>query len=157
MSELEECIITFLVEETRVNRTRVHLASRLSQDIDMDGDDAVEFFQKFGEKFHVNLTVLWARWDQHFFSGARGSPPGCMVVIVAAAFAGELVHRAVQWIPMWGAAVALFAAFCWGYFKFIYEPYDSRLPITVQDLVEAAASGEWVKDYETSLLFRALQ
>lgn len=67
----------------------------------MDGDDAVEFFEKFGEKFQVDLAALSDQWHEHFRSeGLFRSSPGFMMVT-----------------------------------------------ITVQDLVDAAASGKWVKRY----------
>ena len=111
MTALEEDIIAFVVGQTGMKRNSVHLSSRLAQDIGMDGDDAVEFFEKFGEQFHVDLTALSDQWDDHF--GGEGifrSSPGFMVVT-----------------------------------------------ITVQDLVDAATSGKWVKRYHVlgAELFRS--
>jgi hypothetical protein len=71
MTELEEQITAFIVEETGRKRKRVLLASRLAQDIGMDGDDAVEFFKKFGEKFHVDLTALYGHWGAALLAGRR--------------------------------------------------------------------------------------
>ena len=110
MAQLEEDIIALIADAAGIKRKSLHLSSRLAQDIGMDGDDAVEFFEKFGEEFHVDLTPLHDHWHDHFRSeGLFGSSPGFMVVT-----------------------------------------------ITVQDLVDAAASGKWAKRYHEpgSELFR---
>jgi acyl carrier protein len=150
MTELEERIIAFVAEERGTAGSRVDLDSSLAQDLGMDGDDAVEFFEKFGTEFHIDLTALCGHWNQHFASeGCLGEPPlGCAVVVVAAAFAGGLLHMAVYRIPAWASIIALIAVFGWICRKFFnyYEP-EEKIPITVQDLVDAAASGKWVKQY----------
>jgi hypothetical protein len=68
----------------------------------MDGDDAVEFFEAFGEQFHVDLDRLWKRWPQHF------GPEGL--------FRG---------LPFPGL----------------------EIEITVQDLIDSANAGRWLKSY----------
>lgn len=51
----------------------------------MDGDDAVEFFEKFGKKFHVDLTALQDHWHDHFCSeGLWGRGSSAMVVSINA-------------------------------------------------------------------------
>ena len=47
MTELEDRIVNFIIEETAIGAKKVNLDSRLSQDIGTEGDDACEFFQKF--------------------------------------------------------------------------------------------------------------
>ena len=49
MTELEERIAAFIVKETGIKQKRVHLAARLAQDIGIDGDDTVEFFEAFAK------------------------------------------------------------------------------------------------------------
>jgi hypothetical protein len=100
MTELEQDIVVFIADETGTRKDRVRLSSRLAQDIGMDGDDAVEFFEKFGEKFHVDLTTLSDHWYDHFRSeGLWGSSPGFMMVTISvqdladAAISGKWVKR----------------------------------------------------------------
>jgi len=82
MTALEEGIIAVIADATGVKRKSVHLSSRLAQDIGMNGDDAVEFFEKFGVKFHVDLTPLIDHWHDHFRAeGLFGSSPGFMGTI----------------------------------------------------------------------------
>ena len=101
MTELEQRIIAFLADETGAKRDTLLFSSRLAQDIGMDGDDAVEFFEKFARLLDVDLAALRDHWHDHFCSeGLWCQSPGFMVV-----------------------------------------------PITVQDLADAAAAGKWVKRY----------
>jgi acyl carrier protein len=100
MTELEQDIIAFIANETGTERSSVRLSSRLAQDIGLDGDDAVELFEEFGEKFHVDLTALGDHWHDHFHSeGLFGSSPGFMVVTITvqdladAATSGKWVKR----------------------------------------------------------------
>jgi hypothetical protein len=163
MTDLEGQVVALVVEETHINAKKVHLDSRLSEDIGMESDDAVEFFEKFSEKFHVDLTVLGDHWDQHFLpEGVGVSSLGCMVVIGVGVVAGGLLHQAFKWIPDWMAMIVLVALFCWIYGwiygKLFGEPQNEKISITVRDLVEAASSCKWVKHYDESAvsLFRTL-
>ena len=159
MTELEERIVKFIVQETSIKAKKVHLDSRLAQDIGMDGDDAVEFFEKFHKQFQVELDVLGSHWDEHFLPEGGGPSLGCMVVIGVGVVAGGLLHEAFKWIPAWAGMIVLVALFCWIYGKFFGEPQEEKIPITVQDLVEAASSGTWIKHYDepAASLFRTLQ
>ncbi len=47
--------------------------TRLGEDLGMDGDDAVDFFEDFAETFRVDLADM--RWDRHF------GPEGCNPLI----------------------------------------------------------------------------
>jgi hypothetical protein len=140
MTELEERIVNFIAESTGIKAKKVHLDSRLAQDIGMEGDDAGEFFEKFHEQFH-------------FLPEGIGVPPlGCMVMIGVGVVAGGLLHDAFNWIPAWAAMGVLTTLFCgiygWIYSRLLGEPQDDKIPITVQDLVEAANAGKWVKSYQ---------
>jgi acyl carrier protein len=69
---LEERVLDFTAQQLAVKRSKFSTASRLNQDLGMDGDDAVEFFRGFSAKFKVNLDDLYTHWDQHF--GPEGGP-----------------------------------------------------------------------------------
>jgi len=157
MTALEERIIAFVVAETAINPKRLQFGSRLAQDVGMDGDDAVEFFERFGEEFHVDLTVLYHHWQEHFLPEGGGPSLWFMVVIGAAVVLGDLLHRAFQPIPSWAWMIALIAVSLWVSNKLFTERVEPS-PITVQDLVDAAISGKWDRQYEsTEILFRTLQ
>jgi hypothetical protein len=161
MTDLEERVTAFVVEETGIRRKRVYLASRLSQDIGMDGDDAVDFFRRFGEEFQVDLTALGEHWDRHFLPEGGAPAAGCMVAIGAGAIAGALLHEAFKWIPAWVSMLSPTAVFSWIYSRFFVERDRDRgtTPVTVQDLVDAARSGKWVKqdDVPVASLFRTIE
>jgi hypothetical protein len=159
MTELEKQITAFIVAQTGIRRKRVLLSCRLAQDIGMDGDDAVEFFRKFGERFHVDLTLLDDHWDQHFSPEFTGTSPGCFIGIFAAVAVGAVLHEFVKRIPAWAWMIAALPVIGWIYTRFFLDrdPDDGKIPITVQDLVDAAGSGKWMRRYEsTEILFRTL-
>jgi acyl carrier protein len=144
LAELEERISALIVARTGTKPERVQLTSRLAQDIGMDGDDAVEFFKKFGEEFHVDLRTLGEHWHQHF--APEGGPSlGFVFVVLGTVILGSLLHRVLLQIPGWAWMIALLGALLWVYNKSFAKP---SIPITVQDLVDAAASGKWKLHYE---------
>jgi hypothetical protein len=84
MTDVEERTINLIVEVTGIQRKRIQLSSRLVDDIGMDGDDAIDFFEKFGQNLHVDLDVLYEHWDNHFFpEGFGGMSVGYLVIIGA--------------------------------------------------------------------------
>ena len=147
MTELEEQIVNLIVQRTGIKAKKVNLNSRLAQDIGMDGDDAVEFFEKFTEQFHVDLTALGPNWQRHFLPEGGGPSLGCMVTIGIGVVAGGLLHEAFKRVPAWAAMIVLVPLFCRIYVKLFDEPEDEMIPITVKDLVDAAIAGTWVKSY----------
>lgn len=128
-------------------RGRILSKLALAQDIGIDGDDAVEFFEEFGERFHPELSQLGDHWDQHFMPEGGRPSFGCMVVIFVGVMAGGLLHDTFRWIPEWVTIPVLVALLAWFYGKVLGEPPDEKIPITIQDLVDAANSGRWVKLY----------
>ena len=143
MTELEQRIIAFTADEIGMSREEVRLDSRLLHDLGMDGDDAIEFFEKFSETFHVELDVLGNNWERHF--GPEGLHPAYIAFIafvgVAVGIAG-LLHEAVQIVPIWAWCIPLVPAAIWSCVKTV--GVDPRImPITVQDLVDAAIAGKW--------------
>jgi hypothetical protein len=146
--DLQDRIITFTAEERGMKRKRILLTSRLSQDLGMDGDDAVEFFEKLGKKFGVDLELLWQHWHRHFGPEFSGASLGAIVLIVACVVVGDLLHRAFHWIPGWAAMIALIVVAGWAYFRFFADRNPDVIPVTVQDLVDAAKAGKWVKQYD---------
>jgi acyl carrier protein len=149
MTELEERIIEFTAEERGMKREDVELSSSLSDDLGMDGDDAVEFFEKFGKTFSVDLELLWQHWHRHFGPEFSGLSLGAIVLVVACVVLGDLLHRAFHRIPGWAAMIALIVVAVYAYNRFFADRNpDGVIPTTVQDLVDAAKAGKWVKRYD---------
>jgi hypothetical protein len=119
--DLQERIIEFTAKERGIKRKRILLSSRLGHDLRMDGDDAVEFFEKFGKDFNVDLELLGSHWHQHFGPEGGGPSLGCMVLIVACVVLGDLLHRAFNRIPASVWMIALLVVVGWVYFRFFTD------------------------------------
>jgi hypothetical protein len=74
----------------------------------MDGDDTVEFFEKFAEEFKADFHDLRIHWNQHL--APEGSLSlGAMATIVAGITAGFWLRGAVGIIPAWAWGIVLIA------------------------------------------------
>jgi acyl carrier protein len=69
--DLKDQIIKFVAEESAGQPEKIELNMRLAEDLGMDGDDAIEFFEKFQVRFGVDLSNM--KWDRHF--GPEGFNP----------------------------------------------------------------------------------
>ena len=63
---VNESVYTLLAQELLLPRERLAAHKTLSRDLGMEGDDAVEFFEKFEKEFQVDLSSLWADWNCYF-------------------------------------------------------------------------------------------
>jgi hypothetical protein len=110
MDALEERVIAFAAHEPSVRPEKIALTDRVNLDLGLDGDDAVEFFEKFGREFSVNLEPLGHRWHEHF--GPEGGPflhgLACIVLFTV----GIAIHWMVNWIPVW-AGIPLIVVWVW--------------------------------------------
>src|SRR5262249_47544673 len=147
MDTLETSIIDFVADESGIRRDKVLLTSRLSKDLGIEGLDAEELFEAFGKKFNVDLTVLWDYWDFHF--SPEGGPGWTIAIPLLVCFLiGEAIHRALGWFPFWAYGVALFVLWIWP-LRCWPLAGEAPLQITVQELVEAARQGRWIRAYHS--------
>jgi acyl carrier protein len=73
---IEDEVFDFVAAQRGMKREKLKLSDQLLVDLGMDGDDAVEFFEKFEKKFEVNLTYLQEHWSEYFGpEGIAGSGP----------------------------------------------------------------------------------
>jgi acyl carrier protein len=96
---IEDEVFDFVAEERGMKREKLNLSDRLLVDLGMDGDDAVEFFEKFEKKFEVDLTYLQEHWSEYFGpEGISGSGPllFSIVAMVPALGLGIVFH-----LPSW--------------------------------------------------------
>jgi hypothetical protein len=138
----QQCEVMDLVDHERgLPREQVQLSDRLLQDLGMDGDDAVDFFNSLHERFGTDLTQLHEGWSEHFGSEGFSCWNG-LVIIPAAALAG-VVAGIAGLSQFWGVvmAVVLLAAWLWGMRR--WGPPDRLVPVTVQDVVAAVEAGAW--------------
>lgn len=139
MDALENRVIAFVARERGIRAAKISLTSRLNHDLGMDGDDAVEFFEKFGREFSVDLKPLGHAWDQHFVP--EGGPHPLLVVAWIGLFGlGAGVHALLHWVPTWLAGISLIVIWTWPLRCWPFCGADLA-PVTVTDLVDAAQTG----------------
>jgi Protein of unknown function (DUF1493) len=147
---IEERVFLFVARERATKRAKLSLSCRLNQDLGMDGDDAVEFFEKFQREFRVDLCELTLRWSEYF--GPEGVSPWAAVMgsggIVGCVALGTVLERYLGFLRPW--AWDLISLVC-GFGPAFYwlSKRNSRLPaITIGDLIEAAHAGKWLPPVE---------
>jgi hypothetical protein len=126
---LEENVLSFTRDHWPIpRRHKLSLETRIAHDLGMDGDDAVEFFKDFGEKFNVDFADL--RWDRHFAPEGGGSL-GALIVLCLCVTAGFWLHELFGLLPAWGWGIVLIGAAFWIHQRWfandkIASDYDRR-------------------------------
>jgi hypothetical protein len=87
-SNIQDAVLDFIRAqwpfETKRRKITPHLT--LNDDLGMDGDDAVEFFEAFAEKFSVDLKQLGEEWNLYFNPegvSLFGTPDGLLTLFTA--------------------------------------------------------------------------
>ena len=125
------------------------LTSRVFEDLGVDGQDAVIFFQAFAEEFNVDLTILWDHWEQHF--APEGGPGWAFAVGCFACFLiGAAIRQVLSLLPFWAYGSILCALWVWPLRCWPFTE-ERSIPITVQELMDAAKEGRWVKAYDVHM------
>ena len=140
-SDLQSEVIDLIAYERGLAREKVHLSDRLLQDLGMDGDDAVDFFDSLHERYGTDLTHLYDSWGEHF--GSEGLSCWYGLLLVLAAIIGGLTAAFLGLSGIWAViiAVSLLAALIWT--MRAIGPPDRTVPITVDEVVSAVESGAW--------------
>lgn len=146
-AQLVEEIIDLLAAERAMKRSKIKLTSELNNDLGMDGDDAVEFFETFSKRFSVDLEELNVHWEQHFAPEGGGPGLGFMILTGVAVVLAGLLHEAVSVIPMWASYVGVLSISFVAYFYLAGRNAVRASGVTVQDLIDAAKAHRWVKSY----------
>jgi hypothetical protein len=134
-------VIDLIVRQCGLAREKVHLSSRLLQDFDIEGDDAVEFFDSVHGRFGTDLTVLYEHWSEHFGSEGFSSWNG-LIFIPAGLIAGVIAGAAgLGNLAGFAIAVVLIVACYWAILR--WGPPDTKTPVTVGDVVAAVEAGAW--------------
>ena len=140
----EERVASFTAQHWRIRKDRRLTAdTRLAQDLGIDGEDAVEFFDEFQRDFGVDLVDLHMHWDQHFSPEGTLSL-GALAAIVLCITAGFWLREAIGILPAWVWGLILIAIAALIHHRFAK---DDRLPVTVGDLIESVRVGRWNKAY----------
>ena len=140
----DERVMQFTAQHWRVRKgLRLTTDTRLAQDLGMDGEDAVEFFDEFQRDFGVDLVDLHMHWDQHFSPEGTLSL-GALVAIVLCITAGFWLRGALGILPAWSWGLILIGISALIHQRFVR---DDRLPVTLGDLAESVRVGRWTKAY----------
>ena len=123
----------------------------LFDDLGMDGDEAVEFFDAFAAAFPVDLTPLYARWGRYF--GPEGwtlSQIGHVSLGVCYVAIPPIVFAAWIGMPRWLVVICGLIPFLIWMFPLRMWPLKSTemCPISIRDLMTTAATGQWTTGSE---------
>jgi len=141
--QLEARILDFVAEELVVDRKKLKLSSAIVQDLRVDGDDAMDFFEAFQKEFTVDLQPLWASWNRYFHPERHRRNWQVVVVFLASLALGMIIHSFVGVLPWWTWTLAFLGV---SMFKIVPLVAGPDLPaIRLQDLLNAARVGRWVK------------
>ena len=134
-------VIELLADERGLSPEKLQLSDRLLQDLGMDGDDAVDFFNGLHERFGTDLTHLQEHWSEHF--GPEGFSCWNALVIMPAAVIGVVVADVAGLSTFWGVALTIALLAAWLWVERRWGPPDKMVPITVQEVVAAVVTGMW--------------
>jgi acyl carrier protein len=138
---IEDEVFDFVAKERGIKREKLKLSDRLLVDLGMDGDDAVEFFDKFEKKFDVDLTYLEEHWSEYF--GPEGiSGPGPLLfsitAMVPALGLGIVFHLASWIVVVLGVANLMAAMFVVGSINNRRERKNpTSRQISIADLIDS--------------------
>lgn len=134
-------VIDLIAYERGLPREKVQLSDRLLQDLGMDGDDAVDFFNSVHERFGTDLTLLQEHWSEHF--GPEGFSCWNGLVIIPGAIIGGVVAGATGLSTFWGFAISVALLVAWLWVMRRWGPPDRMIPVTVGEVMAAVDTGAW--------------
>jgi len=134
-------VIDLVAHQCGLSRQRVQLSDRLLQDLDIEGDDAVDFFISVHDRFGTDLKHLHEHWSEHF--GPEGLSCWIGLVFLPAAVIGDVLAAACGLSTFWGLAIAIALIVAWFSATRRWGPQDTMIPITVGDVVAAVEAGAW--------------
>jgi hypothetical protein len=143
-ASIEDRVYVLVAEERGIARCKLSPLSTLSHDLGMEGDDAVEFFQRFAAEFKADLTQLELGWHSYFSSEAM-SPVGAVIVIGSPLLLAFLVNYIIPSMPFWIAAALAFPLWLWVFYWWTRLPRNRSPQISIQDLLDCVKAGKWIK------------
>lgn len=91
---LEEKIIEFVAEQTGVSKSKITLDTCLLDDLGIDGDDGIDFFDAFSSEFKVDLSEL--NLARHFGPEGPGFAGFLFLLLLPLYFLGYLVKWLIK-------------------------------------------------------------
>jgi hypothetical protein len=109
----------------------------------MEGDDAVEFFERFAKEFSVDARQLGEDWHAYFSPEGAGLGTVVCVLVASGVFAAVL-HRAFPNLPMWLCGILGVSG--WIAVIYYWRKTHPGAQISIQDLFDCAKAGIWTKE-----------
>lgn len=148
MTEVKSDILARIAHFTDVKLEKLRPTDRLLEDLGMDGDDAVEFFDDIEKRHAIDFTLLFDHWDQHF--GPESGTPAWILAPILGVLGLVGLAKLGVYDPLVLLLPLLVGLAIAGYF-FVRGLRRRRerphLPVTVADVLDAASSGRWTMSY----------
>jgi len=144
---LEERVVAFVARRCDIAVEKVDLFSRLVEDLGLDGVSAVGFFAAFSNEFDVNLDGLrGGSWERHFRPRGSSIRPTLFAVflLLTLFLSASILGGYLDWSWLWLLVFVAIWLFCYKAWP-LSLLWPDKVPISVQDLVDAATAGRWVK------------
>lgn len=141
---LENRVYALIAEQRGIDRNKLTPASTLSYDLGLEGDDAIEFFQKFRDQFAVDLSKLDEDWNQ-YFAPEGVSPLTFLITLGPGALLGFGFGRWFPGSPAWLCYCTGILLWFAPFFYFIRRRSKEHPQISIQDLFACAQAGSWTK------------
>lgn len=115
----------------------------------MDGDDAVDFFRDFEERYGADLAPLYQHWDRHFGPEEFGSLFAFLIMLLLLLSPVPLIPFGVSPALVWGIEIVAVLLWLWPLRQWPLK--DRTIGVAVNDVVVAADTKRWPITYnETS-------
>jgi hypothetical protein len=140
---IEDRVYALVSEQTGTDRTKLCPDSTLSHDLGIEGDDAVEFFEHFGQEFGIDMTQLGVDWHRYF--SPEGIGLGTLVIAGVPALLGAFYVNLK--FPRLGLLTIILMFVVWWLILYCWTrlrgPRGSQ--ISIQDLIDCVRVGKWTK------------
>jgi hypothetical protein len=139
---MEERAYALLVEALSVPREKLAADKTLSHDLGVEGDDAAEFFERFGLEFRVDFSSLYEDCSKYF--AAEGVSPAVVLVMLGpGALTGFGMEQLFASLPAWICFSVGMLIWLVPFFYFVRRRSRRALQISIQDLIACANEGRW--------------
>lgn len=143
--ETEKRVLALVAQESGQNPQSLTPDTTLAEDLGIQGDDAIGFFEVFRTEFAADLSDLQRDWRLYFGREEKSLWAGIVMGLVAMAGCAALTYfePKVPWY-VWGGLT--FAGWLAALAVWARRRSAVRSPqITIQDLVDTARAGRWTK------------
>jgi Protein of unknown function (DUF1493) len=136
-------VFALAADERGRNIEKLEPQLTLQRDLGMDADDAVEFFDRFGREFSVDLRPLGEDWRYYF--GPEGIPFRAALFLLIPGFTFSILFvRFLPRFPDWSCFLLGFAIWTLVLFGWTYLRGSVSNPqITIQGLIDCVHAGIW--------------